>query len=101
MSEDRARYTTDVKEKGESKTMDILQVIENQIKGLEEAAAATTDAEQKIKIAQTISELVKSQGGLLIFKSIENAIRQEFKGLSEEEVKEFLQVMAAKSGLKM
>ena len=65
--------------------MDALQVIEDQIKGLEEAAR-TADADQKIKIAQTIAELIKSQSGLLALKSVENAIREEFKGLSEEEV---------------
>ena len=80
--------------------MDALQVIEDQIKGLEEAAA-TADADQKIKIAQTIAELIKSQSGLLVFKSIENAIRQEFKGLSEEEVREFLNVVIKKGGSKI
>ncbi len=75
--------------------MDALQVIEDQIKGLEEAAR-TADADQKIKIAQTIAELIKSQGGLLAIKSVENAIREELKGLSEEEVREFIKVSIKK-----
>lgn len=77
--------------------MDALQVIEDQIKGLEEAAR-TADADQKIKIAQTIAELIKSQSGLLAIKSVENAIREEFKGLSEEEVREFIKV-SIKAGM--
>lgn len=75
--------------------MDALQVIEDQIKGLEEAAR-TADADQKIKIAQTIAELIKSQSGLLAIKSVENAIREELKGLSEEEVREFIKVSIKK-----
>ena len=72
--------------------MDALQVIEDQIKGLEEAAR-TADADQKIKIAQTIAELIKSQSGLLVLKSMENAIKEQFKGLTEEEVREFMTVV--------
>ena len=77
--------------------MDALQIIEDQIKGLEEAAA-TADADQKIKIAQTIAELIKSQSGLLVLKSMENAIREQFKGLTEEEVREFM-TLTIKEGM--
>lgn len=66
MSEDRARYMRE----GETKTLDVLTVIEGQIEGLEKASADCASIEEKIKVADAIIRLVNTSNYYLTKKAI-------------------------------
>ena len=66
MSEDRARYMRE----GETKTLDVLTVIEGQIEGLEKASADCTNIEEKINVADAIIRLVNTSNYYLTKKAI-------------------------------